>query len=60
MWAGLEDVPEGAAFRVVHDEVEVREGLEGADEVGGPGSSRQARAYEKVAFELGEALLGYG
>ena len=57
MWAGLEDVPEGAPFGVVHDEVEVGECLEGADKVWRPGCLRQARAYEEVAFQLRKALL---
>lgn len=46
----LEDVPESAALRVVHDEVEVRAGLESAQEVWSPDGAGTKSAKKDLSF----------
>lgn len=57
--ARLEDVPEGAALGVLHDEAEVRRRLERTEEMRRPHRRGRARKQQDIAFELRGTLLAH-
>ena len=53
----LEDVPESTALCIVHNEVEVRAGLESTQEMGRPDGTGTESAKKDLPLQLGIALL---
>ena len=55
--AGFQDVPERTALCVVHDEVQVRRGLECTEQVWGPACFALQGAEQYIALYLRATLL---